>query len=392
MADCIIVGCGFSGSVIARYLAEVHNKDVLILERRNHIAGNMYDYLDENGILVQKYGPHTFHTNDESLYTYICRFGHWQPYCLNCMSQIDGRFTHTPFNYETIDSFYERDRAIDLKKRLESTYIGMKSISIIEMLESSDKVIKEYADFLFEKDYGPYAAKQWGIPFEEIDVSIFSRVPILLSYRTGYFEDKYQVMPKVSFNTFFAVLLSHPNITIRLKTDANNLIGIKDQEIYFNNERFEGLIVYTGALDEFMGFKYGLLPYRSLRFDFRTEKTRSFQPAPVVAYPQAKGYTRITEYTKIPLQPGFDVTKIGIEYPLLYEPNSDPEPYYPIVTNQSRKLYQKYKDELSAYGNLFVCGRLADFQYYNMDQALRRALEICDEINLFLKNGKRCSY
>lgn len=362
--DVIVVGCGLSGSVAARELAE-RGKKVIILEKRNHIGGNMYDEVDENGILVQKYGPHTFHTNKKELYDYMCKYEEWEPFYLKCMTQIDGKFTPTPFNFQTIDDFYEKDKAEKLKERIREYYGDVESKTIVELLECKDELIREYAHFLFEKDYSLYTAKQWGIKPSEIDVSVLKRVPVNFSYKDNYFEDTYQVMPKHSFTRFFKNLLNHENITVKLNEDALKYIEVDTDNkiVKVNGEKWDKQIVYTGPLDQLLEYKYGVLPYRSLRFDYQTKDTKSYQPAPVVAYPQEEGYTRITECTKIPKQQK-EITKIVIEYP----EEIVKELYYPILTSKSIKQSKLYKEDLKVIKNIVSIGRLGNYKYYNMDQ------------------------
>lgn len=386
--DCVIVGCGFSGSVIARYLAEKEKQKVLVLEKRNHIAGNMYDYKDENGILTQKYGPHTFHTNKKELYQYITQFGEWEPYILTCMVKIDEKFTPSPFNFQTIDDYYSKKEAEKLKQRLKD-YYKKEQATIVELLNCKDEQIRKYAEFLYEKDYSLYTAKQWGISPKEIDISVLNRVPVLFSYKNAYFNDTYQVMPKVSFTNFFENLLGHERIELKLNVEARNYITIdtKNKKVIFQEEVVKCPIIYTGAIDHLLDYKYGVLSYRSLNFKLKTLPIKSYQDAPVVAYPQAEGFTRITEYTKIPVQKK-EITKIAIEYPLSYNPIEKTEPYYPILTEKNVECYQRYYNELKEIKNLFLCGRLADFKYYNMDQALENALNMCREIESYLKSHR----
>lgn len=377
--DVIVVGCGLSGSVAARELAE-RGKKVIILEKRDHIGGNMYDEVDENGILVQKYGPHTFHTNKKELYDYMCKYEEWEPFYLKCMAQIDGKFTPTPFNFQTIDDFYEKDKAEKLKKRIREYYGDVESKTIVELLECEDELIREYANFLFEKDYSLYTAKQWGIKPSEIDVSVLKRVPVNFSYKDRYFEDTYQIMPKHSFTQFFINLLNHENITLKLNEDALKYIEVDTDNklVKVNGEKWNKQIVYTGPLDQLLKYKYGVLPYRSLRFDYQMKDVKSYQPAPVVAYPQGEGYTRITEYTKIPVQEK-KVTKIAVEYPLMVEEGKENEPYYPILTKKSKCIAEKYYSTVNEISNISICGRLAQFKYLNMDQTLEIAIKFFGE-------------
>lgn len=371
--DALIVGCGLSGAVIARELAE-RGKKVTIWERRDHIGGNMYDYVDEHGFLVQRYGPHTFHTKNRILYDYMCRFEQWQDYKLTCGAAWGGKYTPTPFNFTTIDTFYPHEQAEQLKQKLQAAFAGRETATVVEVLAHPDEDIRSYAQFLFKNDYAPYTAKQWGVSPSEIDPSVLQRVPLRFSYEEGYFDDAYQVMPQHSFVRFFENLLAHPNISVELNVEALERLCVEDNHIFVDDNPFELPVVYTGALDELFGCCFGRLPYRSLRFEWQYTTQDSFQPAPVVAYPQEEGYTRITEYKKLPQQEG-EGSSYAIEYPLPYDPQQTTEPYYPVLTEESQRQYAKYQELAAAIPNLYCCGRLADFKYYNMDQALDRALE-----------------
>lgn len=378
MEKVLIIGAGLSGAVIARYLAE-KGQQVDIWEKRSHIAGNMYDYEDDHGFLVQKYGPHTFHTKKRELYEYMCRYEDWQDYKLTCGAVWDGKYTPTPFNFTTIDTFYPEEKAEELKKHLLLAFKGRSTATVVEVLGNEDPLVREYAEFLFRNDYAPYTAKQWGVSPEEIDPSVLARVPLRFSYDVGYFDDPYQVMPVHSFTSFFENLLHHSNIHVELGQDALKQLEIKDNQVTVDGRPFAGLVIYTGPIDELFHLKYGKLPYRSLRFEWKYSENESIQDAPVVAYPQEKGFTRITEYKKLPVQDKSG-SSYALEYPLPYEEGKDMEPYYPVLTKESKEQYAKYKVLAEKVPNLICCGRLADFKYYNMDQALERALAICQKL------------
>lgn len=376
--DYLIIGCGLSGAVIARTLAE-RGKKVVIWERRNHIGGNMYDYRDSHGFLVQKYGPHTFHTNDKKLYEYMLQFENWHEQRLICGASWGGRFSPSPFNFTTIDMFYPENLAQLLKEKLKTAFPGRELVPVMEVLKNEDKDIRRYGEFLFQNDYAPYTAKQWNVSPEEIDPSVLARVPVRMSYRDGYFEDAYQVMPDHSFAAFFENLLNHPNIHIHLGIEALGHLQPRDGNLWLDGQVCPVPVIYTGALDELFGCVYGRLPYRSLRFEWKYTEEDSYQPAPVVAYPQAEGYTRITEYKKLPVQQGKG-SSYALEYPQPYTPETGAEPYYPVLTQASQELYGRYKAVAEGVRNLIYCGRLADFKYYNMDQALVRALDVAVHI------------
>ena len=375
--DALVIGCGLTGAVVARFLAEELNKKVVIWERRNHIGGNMYDYYDEHNILVHKYGPHTFHTTEKILFDYMCRFAEWDEYKLTCMAYVNGKFTPTPFNFQTIDDYYDVEEADDLKQRIKKVFDGRQTATVLEVLNCNDEKVRAYAQFLFDNDYSLYTAKQWGVSAKEIDPSVLKRVPLRFSYDVGYFDDEYQVMPAKSYTEFFTNLLNHPNISVQLGVEALEHLKINNGKLLINNLEQNIPVIYTGALDELFGLEYGKLPYRSLRFEWKYEDIESKQDAPVVAYPQADGFTRITEYKKLPVQ-NVKGTTYAVEYPLTYSENEKMEPYYPVLTEDSQLMYARYAAKAKQIKGLYCAGRLADFKYYNMDQALERALELCE--------------
>ena len=382
--DVLIVGCGITGASIARKLADEGYR-VNIIDRRDHIGGNAYDYVDEHGILVHKYGPHTFHTCDKSLFDFINKYAEWEEYHLTCGAEINGKCTPTPFNFQTIDDFYDLDDAEKLKKRIAEVFPGRKTATVLEVLSCEDKTVRDYAQFLFDNDYSLYTAKQWGVPASEIDPSVLRRVPLRFSYDIGYFDDPYQVMPKESFTDFFKSLLDHPNITIELNTDALEHLKIENDRLIFDGETFDKYVVYTGAIDELFDMKFGALPYRSLEFKWEYEDIESKQDMPVVAYPQAKDFIRIVEFKKMMPHRPVQGTSYEVEYSLPYKKGVKQEPYYPVLTEDSQNQYEKYKKLADNIPKLICCGRLADFKYYNMDQALSNALNVADRLLSLLK-------
>lgn len=377
--DNIVVGCGLTGSVIARHLAEC-GEHVTIWERRNHVGGNMYDYVDGNGIRVHKYGPHVFHTYTEELKNYMLRWGKWVPFPITCRVEMLGKTTPSPFNLKTIDDYYSPEDAQKLKDAINRAYPSQDKATIVELLNNNDPIIKEYADFLFAHDYSLYTAKQWGMSPTDIDPSVLKRVPVLFTYKDGYFDDTWQMVPEDGYTAWFQNLLDHPNITVQLDMEALAHISISDGQLRIDGEHYSGRVIFTGAVDELLGRKYGALPYRSLRFDWQTQEGEHVLDAALVAYPEAEGYTRITEYSHFPQKERHDRTSLAYEYPLPYREGIESEPYYPILTQESIGLHNRYMTELERIPNLICCGRLADFKYYNMDQALARALGCIDFI------------
>ncbi len=377
----LIIGCGITGSVIARYLAENCDYEITIWERRNHIGGNLYDYTDPYGIRIQQYGPHIFHTNKEAIYDYICKYASWEPFQLICGAVIDNICTPTAFNFKTIDLFYTESEAATIKQHIRDRFGDRESATVVELLDCGDDVIQRYAQFLFDKDYSLYTAKQWGVSPATIDKSVLSRVPIRFSYDEAYFKDKYQVMPQEGYTGFIKNILNHKNIAIKLSIDALEHVEVKNGSmLYVDGVKVDYPVIYTGPLDELFGFRKGRLPYRSLRFEWRHEERDSFQEFPVIAYPQAEEFTRITEYKKLPIQ-NVSGTTYAVEFPIPYVADTDNqiEPYYPVLTDESRALYFEYRHMADEVENLYCCGRLADFKYYDMDQVLENALLFCNQ-------------
>lgn len=384
--DIIIVGTGLAGSILARELAEI-GKRVLMLERRAHIAGNTFDEVDEHGVLVQRFGPHTFHTNDRGVYEYLSRFVKMNPYKLTYRAIVKGIAVPCPFNFTSIRMLYDSVTADDLISRLLLAYPGQEQVSVFELLESDDDAIRDYAEMLFEEDFRPYTAKQWGLNPEEIDKSIIRRVPILLNDRDSYFNDEFECQPEGGFTVMVRNMLQHPLISIRLETDALQDLELDEETgrvSYQNN--FAPHIIYTGALDELFGWQFGALPYRSLAFEWISLPQTSFQETAIVAYPKDAAFTRITEYTKLPVQHIPGRTVIAKEYSLPYDKSAEQgnEPYYPIGNDKTYALKEQYLQKARKFSNLTLCGRLADYQYYNMDNVVRRALDVAEELKLRL--------
>lgn len=374
--DYVIIGCGLSASVVARKLADNGNK-ILIIERREHRGGNLYDEIDGNGILVQRYGPHTFHTNNDDIINFITKYAQFIPYNMKCEARLDDIVTPSPFNFKTIDQFYSKEDAINLKEKLTKTY-PLGHATVVELLESNDEDIRNYAQMLFDKDYSLYTSKQWGISPNEVDPSVLKRVPVEFSYYDRYFYDKFEGLPKGGFMNLINNLLNSPNIETIVNEDGLKHISFKDNKVLFDNDITN--VIFTGQVDELFKHKYDRLPYRSLRFEYETHNTSSYQTSAIVAYPSHDyGFTRITEYTKLPYQ-NSDRTVIAKEYPLLFDEKSNNEPYYPIPTTKSGEMYAKYKQEANKYSNLYLLGRLAEYKYYNMDQCVLNALNLADSL------------
>lgn len=381
--DYVIAGAGLSSAVFARLMAE-KGKRILVLERRKHIAGNIYDEKDKTGIIVQKYGPHIFHTQIEAVHDFVSRFAVWKPFKLQCEVSMCGKSTPSPFNFRTIDQFYDAKHAEELKNALMTEYPGRETVTIVELLDCKLEIIRQYAQMLFDNDYSLYTAKQWGLKPSNIDVSVLKRVPVRLDYKSMYFTDKYEYMPVGGFTHFIRNVFDHENIDVKINEDALSYIELTEDAIIFRGLEVadDCKFVYTGALDELFSYRYGELPYRSLRFEYKTLNEDSYQNAPVVAYPQEPGYTRVTEYKKLPVQDIHGVTTIAYEFPMKYSVHSESDPYYPIPTEESAIQYASYKELAEKINNLILCGRLANYKYYNMDDAINAVLSLLKNVEI----------
>ncbi len=377
--DAVVVGTGFSGSIIARKLADNLNKKILVLEKRNHIAGNMYDEVNDKGIRVQMYGPHTFFTDKKWIVDFVQEYTEWEPCEVTAKVEIDNKLYTLPFNFQFIHEYYEEEFAQMLIKKLKAAFGGMERVSVYELLDSKDDDIANFGKMLCEKDYYPYTSKQWGLPMENMDRSVISRVKFALSDDRRYIQQKYQYNPVNGFTSFFENILDAEKITVLKNTDALECISFDESngKVLFSWNGTEHCcpIIFTGPIDELFGCRYGQLPYRSLDIIIETLNQDSYQDVPFVSYPQAEGYTRVVEYKKLTNQSVKDYTTISTEYPIEYVPDKN-LPYYPIINDPNTNLYNKYKELADTFSNLFVCGRLGDYKYYNMDAAIERALEV----------------
>jgi UDP-galactopyranose mutase len=373
--DYVIVGAGISGCVCAEQLAQQESKQILIIEKRNHIAGNCYDFRDENNILIHKYGPHIFHTNNNNVWKYLSNFTDWELYQHRVLGLIDGMNVPIPFNLNSIHKCFSANLANKIETELLEKFEYGEKIPILKLRQENSPLLKMLADYIYEKVFLGYTIKQWGMEPEELAWSVTSRIPVFISNDDRYFQDKYQGIPKLGYTKLVENLIDRPNIHLLLNTDFNK---IKDELEY---ER----LIYTGMIDEFFEYEFGKLPYRSLRFDFEKfdlpNEQRYFQPVSQMNYPSNYDYTRITEFSHFFKNKNFyNKTVIAKEYPMPYTHCPNEIPYYPIPQKQNSKIYDKYVALTKGTEYIIFLGRLADYSYYNMDQAIARALKVSSKL------------
>lgn len=354
MFDYLIVGAGFAGSVLAERLAKGSDKKVLICDKRPHIAGNAYDFYNDEGILIHKYGPHIFHTNSKEVFDYLGNFTEWREYQHRVLANVDGMLLPIPINLDTINKLYGLNLTAfeveDFFKKIAEPCENVRT--------SEDVVISKVGRELYEKFFRNYTRKQWGLDPSELDASVTARVPTRTNRDNRYFTDMYQAMPKNGYTRMFENMLDHENIKIMLNCDYHEIID----EIPFRE------MIYTGPVDSFFNYRYGKLPYRSLEFKHETHDTEQFQIAPVVNYPNEQAYTRITEFKYLTGQ-------VHKKTSIVYEfPQAEGDPYYPIPRKENAEIYAKYKTLADARSDVHFVGRLATYKYYNMDQIVAQAL------------------
>jgi len=384
MFDVIVIGSGLTGAVIAERIATVLNKKVLIIEKREHIAGNCYDYKDETGILVHKYGPHIFHTDNKKVFDYLSSFTNWDIYHHNVLAFIDGKKVPIPFNLNSIDILFPKELAENLTKKLLNKFSYGEKVPILNLLVENDSDLKFLAKYVYDNIFLNYTVKQWGLKPEEIDPEVTGRVPIFIGRDNRYFNDRYQCLPRQGYTKMFEKILANQNIKLLMKANFKEIMNLDfiNKKIFFMGNQFKGKLVYTGKIDELFDFKFGELPYRSLNMCFEKHEVEFFQETTSVNYPNNYDFTRITEFKHLhPIKT--QKTVILKEFPQKHIHNIN-EPYYPFFTKDAKQKYEMYLKFSKKFKNLVLAGRLADYKYYDMDDAVENALKVFERI--FLKN------
>lgn len=379
MFDTIIVGAGTAGCVAARELAEKKNENVLILEKKSHIAGNCYDEKDEHGVLIHVYGPHIFHTSKENVYEFLSRFTEWYAFRHEVVANVHGQYLPVPFNLHTLKAVYGEEEGSRLEEKLVSIYGMETKVPILTLMEQEDEDLQKIGKFVYDNVYVYYTMKQWGKKPEEIDPAVTARVPVSISYDNCYFGDKYQGVPLHGFTPMYEKMIEHENITVRLGVEAKDVLEIRDGVVYYEGKEFSGNVIFTGPIDEFFDCKYGRLPYRTLDFTFEYFEEDDYQGHSVVNYTVSEDYTRITEYKYLTGQTCKGTT-ISKEYPSAYTGAEGQIPYYSIANEENHALYQKYATEVAGVKNFYLLGRLAEYQYYNIDVMVEKAMELVDKL------------
>ena len=387
MKNIVVVGCGGSGAIIARKIAEELGYKVRIIERRNHIAGNMYDEVDEHGFLIQKYGPHHFYSSKYEIFSVFEKYAEFFTHHYKSKNYFDGKFYSMPFNFYTLQELVGREKAATLIPKMRTEYAGRERVPVVELLKSTDEDIRAYGNLLFDKAFRPYIAKMWDVPVDKIDEYVLGRRAVSMNYDERVADYEFQGLPKYGFTKLFENLLDHENIEVSLNVDALDHIEFRDNHVTYDGEIVDCLI-FTGPIDELFEYRYGKLPYRSLDIRWEYFEDESVLPMEGISYPQADGYVRKIEYRKMMYNTeGLKGSVVSTEYPLEYNKEAEigNEPYYPVITEESQAVYQKYFELSKQYKNIFLCGRLAEFRYIDMHTCIEHALEYFEDIKSYLE-------
>jgi len=365
MFDFLIVGAGFAGSVLAERIASQLGKRSLIVERRNHIAGNAFDCYDNAGILLHSYGPHYFRTNSQRIVDYLSQFTEWHKVEYKILSWTEGRYWHFPINLNTFEQLIGRPSTTE---EMEAQLAAWR-VDIANPKNSEEVIVSQVGWKLYEMFFKNYTRKQWQREARDLDASVCGRIPIRTNRDDRYLSEKFQALPKDGYTAMFRRILSHPKIEVRLNTDYRDV----RRQVQFKH------LIYTGPIDEYFDHCFGHLPYRSLRFEPETLAMEYFQPAMQVNYPNDHDFTRIVEIKHATGQK-LSTTTIVREYPQDF--GCGREPYYPIPAPDARALYEKYASRAALEKNVSFVGRLATYRYYNMDQVVGMALAEFDRLRL----------
>lgn len=360
------MGAGISGATLANLLSK--NNEIVIIDSSDHIAGNCYDYRDENGIMIHKYGSHIFHTSNEDVWDFLSQFTSFNTYKHKVIGMINGIEVPIPFNFNSIRTVFSKTMAESIERKLLSNYQYGIKIPIMEFIKQDDEELKFLAEYIYENIFLHYTEKQWGYSPKDIDSSVTARVPVYLSRDDSYFQDRFQGIPLEGYTKMIERMLDSPNIEVRLNTPFNK----GDMNGYDK-------VLNTGPIDEFMDYCFGPLPYRSVNFRMETFNRDHYQSNAVVNYPNNYEFTRIHEY-KYYLNDKSGRTVIAKEYSEDFVPGKN-ERFYPVPNEKNSFLYNRYLEAAKQkYPNMLFLGRLGDYKYYDMDEAVARAMDVCKRL------------
>ena len=355
MFDYLVVGAGFAGATVAAQLARHVGKSVMVIDRRSHVAGNAYDHFDSAGVQVHQYGPHIFHTNSEDVVRFLSQYTEWRAYEHRVLAEVDGKLVPIPINIDTINRLYD----LKLDGAGVEAYLESVAESIPVVRTAEDSVVSRVGRDLYEKMFRSYTRKQWGLDPSQLDAAVTARIPVRTNHDDRYFTDRFQRMPRHGYTRMFENMLDHPNIRLELSTSLED-VNLRDFD----------QVIYSGPVDAYFDYRFGKLPYRSLRFEHKTFGIPQVQTVAVINYPNTHAYTRCTEFKHMTGQ-HHPMSSVVYEYPA-----AEGDPYYPVPNASSAQTYRLYEGLVQQTNNVHFVGRLATYKYYNMDQVTAQALTL----------------
>ena len=364
--DTLVVGAGYAGSIMAEQLVSRCGQRVLVVDKRDHVAGNAFDYFDEHGVLVHRHGPHIFHTNSQRVVDYLSRFTEWRPYEHRVLASVDGKNLPIPINRTTINLLYGLELTTD--EEVED-FLARRAEPVKRVRTSEDVVVAKVGRELYEKFFRGYTRKQWKRDPSELHASVCGRIPVRTNEDDRYFGDWFQKMPADGYTAMFNRMLDVPGLDVSTSTDYASL----GPDVEYDH------LVWTGPIDGFFDCRFGAFPYRSLKFELRNEPTPDggyLFPATQINEPSEDvPYTRRTEFRRMTGQRHHSSSTYAVEFP-----RTEGEPYYPIPSDDTRALYKRYAALAAQLSNATFVGRLARYQYLNMDQVVGQALSVSEKL------------
>ena len=381
----IFVGCGISTATLAHQLAKKQYQ-IIIYEKNHFIGGNCYDFWNNHKILVHKYGPHIFHTSDKEVYKFVTKFTKLNNFVNKVLVYVNNLYFPLPINFTSIEKICPKNSTYIIEF-LQNYFRNKKTITLYELKRIKDKKVSEFVKYISNYVFFNYTSKMWGVPFKKVNSSTINRVKIILGYEHNYFpDDHWQGLPIDGYTKMIKNMVLHKNIKIYSKTNGLNHLkfDFKNKQVYHNGKIFKGLVFYCGPLDEALNYKFGQLPYRSLNIKFQTIHKKKYQQTAVINYPAHPTLTRITEYKQMTLNKSNNpqYTTISKEYPAPFSLSTKVfnNRYYPIVSTKNQSLYTKYLNIFKRFKNFYPLGRLAQYKYYDMDDAIKYALSLAKKI------------
>ncbi len=374
----IIIGTGLTGCVIAEQLSKNPDNMIYMIEKKRHIGGTCYDHYNQDGILVHEYGPHIFNTYDQEVWDYVNEFTPFIEYFHRVLGYVDGQLVPIPFNLVSIEKIFPKAMAERMTEKLLDKYGYNTKVPILELHAQDDADLQYLADFVYEKVFLHYTMKQWGMKPDEVGGKAMARIPVYVSTDDRYFQNPYQGVPAYGYTVMMEKMISKKNIVTLTGLDYQDVISLdeKAKKVLVNGQEFDGKVIFTACIDKLMDYKFGNLPYRSLKFEFTTLDKEEYQPVATVNYPCNYEFTRITEFKKLTMQK-HPKTTIMKEFSTLYNPDDDRlDPLYPIPQKENEELYDKYLNSVKEYPQIVLAGRLANYKYFTMAETIRNALDI----------------